>query len=59
MKVSVEFEIGKLHCLECPLRDKTGWDNCVIQKDDKGNFLDFEKYDEQMKNCPLKIVKED
>lgn len=57
MKVVVEFEIERLHCLDCPLRERTGWDNCVVQKDSRGQFIFFKDWKEQMGNCPLKIVK--
>lgn len=56
MKVALEFEIEELHCLKCPLREQTGWDNCTIQKNEVGYFLEFENWEEQMKDCPLKVV---
>lgn len=58
MKVKVEFEIEKIHCIHCPFREQTGWDNCVIQRDTGGLFIEFESFEDQMKNCPLVEVGE-
>jgi len=49
--VEIKFEKEK-HCLQCPLRDDE-YDGCNLQVED-GCYIQFENWEEQMKNCPLK-----
>lgn len=50
----IEFKEEK-HCLKCPLRDKDN-DSCRLQvvSTRLGDIgIEFEDWEEQMKNCPL------
>lgn len=49
--VEIEFETEK-HCLLCPLRDEET-DDCRMQYSEE-----FRSWEEQMKDCPLKLVEE-
>ena len=48
--VEIKFEKEK-HCLRCPLRDNNS-DCCSIQVEQE-RYIEFENWEEQMKNCPL------
>lgn len=50
--LEIDFETER-HCLLCPVRDEET-DDCKMQYCGEG----FESWEEQMKNCPLKPVKE-
>ena len=53
MKVSLEFEIAKIHCNYCPLRNEN--DDCNIQSY-YGTLEFMADWNEQMKQCPLKAI---
>ncbi len=49
--LNIEFE-GNKHCLHCPIRDQSG-DSCRLQPESN----DFDSWEEQLENCPLKLAK--
>jgi|GEM_PF-6826165 len=52
MKFTVEFEMEKWHCMECPMLDSN--DCCNLQPE---YDYDIENtWEELMSNCPLEIV---
>lgn len=49
--VTIKFK-GNKNCLECPIYYT---DACNLQIDDSGELSKFGTWEEQMKDCPLKI----
>ena len=49
------FDFGTLgkHCSRCPLSEELGND-CNLQIDENGVPVEFDTYEEQLANCPLK-----
>ena len=54
--VEIKFEKEK-HCLRCPLRDNNS-DCCSVQIEQE-QYVSFENWEEQMKNCPLTKIKKE
>lgn len=51
--LEIDFETEK-HCLLCPVRDDDT-DNCKMQYCGSEGF---DSWEEQMENCPLKLVED-
>ena len=56
MKFILIFEMDEHSCIECPLNHGS---DCPMQRDDIGDYKYFHTYNDQMKNCPLHIYKEE
>lgn len=54
--LEIEFKNKKYgkHCLDCPVRNSET-DGCIMQKINE-NEIDFENWEKQMDNCPLKLI---
>lgn len=48
------------HCIACWLRNDD--DNCVVQRDDENEFIEYDSWEQQMAMCPIqdkaKIIEE-
>jgi|GEM_PF-5449807 len=50
MKSYIELE-KPAHCLECCLRNDD--DYCIMQLDEKHEFIEYKSWEQQMENCPI------
>ena len=55
MKYQIILDDKPSHCLRCPL--KSIRDGCNLQTDKNGFRIDFENWEKQIENCPIKEVK--
>ena len=56
MTYYIKFKMEEKSCGNCILLDDNGF--CQIQRDEEGFLIEFINFNEQIKNCPLKICEE-